>query len=98
MGKDGRLIDRELRAKAWTERDLAVRPKGDASKLRLAVKLRAETAMTVSSIAKRLNMSSRAHLANPLHLRKKGTLRLPVGANAQPLRRSASSHPVRGAA
>ena len=71
------MIDRELKPKAWTEQDLAVRPKGDASKLRLAVKLRAETAMTVSSIAKRLNMSSRAHLANPLHLRKKGKVTAP---------------------
>jgi len=39
--------------------------------------------MTVSWMAKRLNMGSRAHLPNLLHLRKKG--RLPVGANAQQL-------------
>jgi hypothetical protein len=36
-----------LEQQGWTEADLAARPKGDRRKVKLAMKLRAETTMTL---------------------------------------------------
>jgi hypothetical protein len=46
----------------WTDKDLAVRRKGDPKKVRLAGKLRAETTVPLAWIAQRLAMGSRGYL------------------------------------
>jgi len=57
----------------WTEGDLGKRRKGDPGKLKLALRLRAETAMTLKGIAERLPMGAWTHLNHLLywHRRKR---------------------------
>jgi len=58
----------------WTEAELAQRRKGDRVKLKLALKLRAETTMTLKWIATRLQMGTGASLSNLLSAqRQKGS-------------------------
>jgi len=57
-----RLVSRRLKAMGWTEKDLAVRRKGDPKKVKLAAELRAETTMPLAWIAARLVMGSRGYL------------------------------------
>jgi REP element-mobilizing transposase RayT len=52
------LVAAELQRLGWREADLGRRAKGDAAKVALAVRLRAETTMTVKWIADRLQMGS----------------------------------------
>ena len=59
------IIGEELRRRRWTEATLATRAKGDAQKVKLAVRLRQETMMTAAWIAERLKMGSVANF----HLR-----------------------------
>ena len=54
----------------WQEADLKTRPKGDAVKVALAARLRAETTMMVGWIAERLAMGTRGSL-NPLLFRRR---------------------------
>ncbi len=56
----------ELRQCGWTEAELGKRRKTDAGKVRIAVRLRAETVMTLDWIAERLRMGCRHTLANCL--------------------------------
>ena len=56
----------KLSREGWTVRDLAQRRKGDAVKVRLARRLRQETTMTLSWIAKQLRMGTAGSLANLL--------------------------------
>lgn len=65
-----RLLMEELKRKGWVARDLAQRRKGDASKVRMARRLRAETTMTLDWIAKELNMGVAGSLANLLRKKK----------------------------
>ena len=51
-----RVVGETLREAGWTEEELKRRGKGDARKARMAARLRAETTMTWSWIAKRLEM------------------------------------------
>ncbi|HKS36911.1 MAG TPA: hypothetical protein VJW76_06970 [Verrucomicrobiae bacterium] len=51
-----RLVGEMLRRAGWTESELRRRRKGDAQKARMAARLRAETPMTWSWIAKRFEM------------------------------------------
>ena len=59
--KAERIIAAELRRRGWTEEDLEERRKGDAAKVRMAQRLRAETVQTVAWIAERLRLGSRAY-------------------------------------
>jgi len=64
----------------WTEAELAARKNGDKSKLKLDVKLRAETTtclpagrqVTLQWIAARLQMGTGASLSNLLSSRRRG--------------------------
>ena len=50
----------------WTSADLAQRRKGDADKVQIAPRLRAETAMTLKWIAGTLKMGAWTHVSNLL--------------------------------
>ena len=69
--KAERLIAAELKRRKWQAAELQTRPKGDAEKLALASRLRAETTMTAEWIAERLGMGSRGYLNHPLYRRRK---------------------------
>ena len=72
--KAERLAREGLRKLGWTETELAKRPKGDRTKLKLAVQLRREIRMTLKWIAGRLRMGTGASLSNLLsEQRRKGT-------------------------
>ena len=60
------LVREGLQKLGWTEADLAARRRGDGAKLKLAVKLRTETTMTLKWIAERLQMGTGASLSNLL--------------------------------
>lgn len=64
--KAERLVVAELRKRRWTEEDLGKRRKTDAIKVKMAVRLRAETVMTLDWIAGRLQMGCRHTVANCL--------------------------------
>jgi putative transposase len=64
-----KLIGEELTRKGWTEEDLQSRRKGDAFKVELAIRLRAETTVTMKWIADRLRMGTRGHLTHLLYWR-----------------------------
>jgi hypothetical protein len=71
----GQLVQAELKRLGWRESDLAARPKGDGEKLKLAVRLRAETTMTVKWIAERLRMGTWTHLNHLLYWHRRETTR-----------------------
>jgi REP element-mobilizing transposase RayT len=64
--KAQRLVLEELRRRRWTEGDLEKRRKTDATKVKIAARLRGETVMTLDWIAERLRMGCRHTLANCL--------------------------------
>ena len=66
-----RIIAEELKRRRWSETELKTRPKGHSAKVALAVRLRAETTMTVGWIAERLGMGTRGHLNLLLYRRRK---------------------------
>ena len=66
------LITEELRANGLKERDLKGMSKGDAAKVRIAVRLRKETVMSFAWIAQRLAMGSRSHAQNLVYAAKAG--------------------------
>ena len=59
--KAERIVQAELRCRGWEEEELARRSKGDEAKVKMAIRLRAETLQTVEWIANRLHMGSRAY-------------------------------------
>jgi hypothetical protein len=62
------IIHEELKRKGWRgEKALQERRKGDAFKVRLAERVRAETTMTLRWIAERLRMGTRGHLPHLLY-------------------------------
>jgi hypothetical protein len=65
------IIAEELRRQRWRPADLKTRRKGDPAKVALAVRLRAETTLTVRWIAERLGMGTRGHLNHLLYPRRK---------------------------
>ncbi|MHB8519444.1 MAG: hypothetical protein ACYDH9_01680 [Limisphaerales bacterium] len=65
------IIAKELKQPRWQEAELRTRSKGDAEKVAVAARLRAETTMTVGWIAERLGMGSRGYLNQPLYRRRK---------------------------
>jgi len=64
--KAQRLVLEELGKRRWTEQDLEQRRKTDATKVKIAARLRRETVMTLDWIAERLRMGCRHTLANCL--------------------------------
>lgn len=64
------IIKEAMAYMQWDQHDLISRSKGDVEKVKLAVRLRAETTMTVAWIAKRLEMGSRNYVNHLLHSRK----------------------------
>ena len=65
VAKAERIVKAELKRRQWTKADLKKRAKGEAGKVRIARRLRAETVMTVAWIAERLHLGSRNY-ANQL--------------------------------
>jgi REP element-mobilizing transposase RayT len=70
--KAERLVREELKELDWAEVELATHQKGDRAKLKLAVKLRIETTMTLKWIAARLQMGTGASLSNLLLGQRRG--------------------------
>ncbi|NOS72050.1 MAG: hypothetical protein HOP33_19260 [Verrucomicrobia bacterium] len=64
--KARRILNEELDKLGWTGAELARRAKGDARKICIAQRLRAETAVTLKWIAAELNMGTWTHVANRL--------------------------------
>ena len=56
--KAERIVKEELERRGWTESTLAERRKGATEKVKLALRLRQETLVTVAWIAQRLKMGS----------------------------------------
>jgi len=57
-----RVVAEELNRRGWTEATLKKRAKGDREKVKIAVRLRQETLVTVAWIAGRLRMGSVANV------------------------------------
>jgi len=60
------IVAAELKRIGWTEEDLKRRRKGDAKKVRIAQRLRAETTMTLKWIAGELQMRAWTYVSNLL--------------------------------
>jgi hypothetical protein len=65
--KAQRIIRMELKALGWPDSELSRRRKGDPGKLRVALRLRQETTMTLEWIAQRLQMGTKTHLSHLLY-------------------------------
>jgi hypothetical protein len=67
------IVAAELKRRHWTEAELGRRAKGDAGKVAMAVRLRAESAVTVKWIAARLQMGTAGYVNHLLYRqRQKG--------------------------
>ncbi len=62
-----RVVGEELRRRRWREATLGQRPKGDPEKVKIAVRLRRETLVTMAWIATRLQMGSVANVNTLLY-------------------------------
>jgi REP element-mobilizing transposase RayT len=71
--KAERIVASELRKRHWTEQDLRQRRKTDTAKVKVALRLRRETVMTLDWIAERLHMGCRDTLANCFKAAKAAT-------------------------
>ena len=60
------ILKKELKARGWKETDLMERRKGDPEKVKMAVRLRRETTMTLRWVATKLQMGSWTYLSNLL--------------------------------
>lgn len=56
------IVREALGRRGWRESDLEKRPKGDPEKIKLAVRLRAQTPVTIKWIARRLRMGAWTHV------------------------------------
>jgi hypothetical protein len=65
--KANRIDAQELKKLRWGEAELSQRRKGDPAKLRMALRLRRETTMTLSWIAQRLHMGATTHLSHLIY-------------------------------
>lgn len=65
------VVIEEMKRLRWTEAELGVRAKGDPGKLAIAVRLRAETAVTVKWIAQRLQMGAGGYVHHLLYCRRR---------------------------
>jgi hypothetical protein len=80
LEKAERMTLQELRKLGWDEQALERRLKGDPQKIKIALRLRQETTMTLAWVAERLKMGTKTHLAHLLYWqgrekRKKKTAR-----------------------
>ncbi len=73
--KAERIVREELAARRWRESDPVKHAKGDPSKVKLAVRLRAETVVTVKWIAERLGMGTAVYVNNRLYRWRTGILK-----------------------
>ena len=62
-------VANELKKLGWQEADLSRHRKGDPGKLGVALRLRAETTMTLAWTAHRLQMGTKTHLSHLLYWR-----------------------------
>ena len=67
------IVREGLRRLGWKGADLVARQKGDREKVRLAIRLRDETTMTIKCIARRLRMGTWTHLNNLLYWHRRET-------------------------
>jgi len=67
-----RMVLGELRRLRWKEADLAAHPKGHREKVKLALKLRVETAVTLKWIAARLHTGTWTYLNHLLYWARRG--------------------------
>ncbi len=65
--KAERIVAGELKRRKWNETALAQRRKGDKGKVAIALRLRAESTVTLAWIAERLRMGTATHLAHLLY-------------------------------
>jgi len=65
--KAERMVLEELKKLGWRREELGKRRKGDAEKVRIALRLRKETTMTSAWIAQRLEMGTKTHLSHLLY-------------------------------
>ena len=65
------IVAAELKLRRWGEAELERRAKGDAQKVALAERLRAETTVTVKWIAERLRMGAPGYVNHLLYRRRK---------------------------
>jgi hypothetical protein len=69
------IVRESLKRLGWREADLEQRAKGDGEKLKLALRLREETTVTVKWIAQRLRMGTWTHLNHLLYWQRRETKR-----------------------
>jgi putative transposase len=69
--KAERVVSEELKKADWSQEQLKQRRKGDPRKLRMALRLRRETTMTLAWIAQRLHMGTKTHLSHLLYWQKR---------------------------
>ncbi len=81
------VVEEELKRRGWGRRELERRAKGDAEKLTVAERLRAETTVPVSWIAARLNMGTPGYLNDLLYRRRKSSVVKTVKKKNRPLRK-----------
>ena len=65
--KAQRLVGQALKKLGWKESDLTRLRKGDPKKVKIALRLRRETTMTLAWVAQRLHMGTKTHLAHLLY-------------------------------
>jgi hypothetical protein len=63
-------VAEELVRRGWKKEELAKRRKGDKEKVKIALRLRSETPMTLAWIAEQLKMGTPGSLANSLRAAK----------------------------
>jgi hypothetical protein len=64
--KAEQIVAEELKRRKWEEANLMKRRKGDPEKVKMALRLRRESIMTLKWIAQRLHMGSWTHVSNCL--------------------------------
>jgi hypothetical protein len=62
-----RIVEQELRRRRWTREQLTQWRKGDKRKVRIALRLRRETTMTLEWMAEQLAMGTWANVARRLY-------------------------------
>ncbi|MCX8156475.1 MAG: hypothetical protein N3J91_08525 [Verrucomicrobiae bacterium] len=93
------IVREELARLGWTEAELARRPKGDPEKVRIARRVRAETAASLRWVAARLQMGAWTSAANSLYRKDKpAPAPRPVSARPRPAARPAVPAPQEKAA
>ena len=65
--KAHRALEQELKKVGWRKEDLSRHRKGDPHKIKMALRLRRETTMTLGWIADQLQMGTKTHLSHLLY-------------------------------